>query len=65
MTMATAIFIERFQFDRRPKQAIAFDIAPSPTPQSYPQDVVDAAIAAGKAKRVPKTKKRVAAPVSE
>lgn len=59
--MARAIFTERFLFDRRPKHGVAFDIAPSPTPKSYPQDVIDAAVAAGKATPVPKKRMRAAA----
>ena len=44
-----AVFHERFQFDRRPAQAVAFDIKPSPEPQNLPRDVVEAAVKAGKA----------------
>ncbi|NKM04143.1 hypothetical protein GFM29_09915 [Rhizobium leguminosarum bv. viciae] len=44
-----AIFHERFEFDRRPKQAIAFVVEPSTEPQNLPHDVVEAAVEAGKA----------------
>lgn len=44
-----AFFRERFAFDRRPKQAVAFDIQPGL--KNLPRDVVEAAIAAGKAER--------------
>jgi hypothetical protein len=49
--MAWAIFTRRFLFDRRPKYAVAFDIKPKPDPQSWPRDVVEAAITAGAAVR--------------
>lgn len=49
--MAWAVFTRRFMFDRRPKHAIAFDIKPKAEPQSWPRDVIDAAVAAGAAKR--------------
>lgn len=56
--MAWAIFMEPFNYDRRPKQAIAFEIKAG-GPQQWPRDVVDAAIAAGKAReaRPPRQKK--------
>lgn len=44
-----AVFHERFGFDRRPVQAVAFDIEPSSEPQNLPRDVVEAAVKAGKA----------------
>lgn len=47
--MAWAVFTLPFNFDRRPAQAIAFSIQASEQPQQWPRDVVDAAIAAGKA----------------
>lgn len=47
--MAWAIFPSGFLFDRRPRQAIAFVVKASPEPQNYPRDLVDAAVAAGKA----------------
>lgn len=50
--MATAIFTEDFHYDRRPRQAIAFVITASDTPQSLPRDLIDAAIAAGKATEI-------------
>jgi hypothetical protein len=56
--MAWAIFTRRFLFDRRPKFAVAFDIKPKAEPQSWPRDVIDAAIVAGAAKRSRKTRGR-------
>lgn len=44
-----AVFHERFEFDRRPVQAIAFVVQPSHEPQNLPCDVVEAAVNAGKA----------------
>ncbi|TGP65450.1 hypothetical protein EN868_03095 [Mesorhizobium sp. M2D.F.Ca.ET.225.01.1.1] len=48
--MAWAIFAERFHYDRRPRQAIAFVVEASPDPQNRPRDLVNAAVAAGKAR---------------
>jgi len=48
--MAWATFHETFNHDRRPKQAIAFEVKPGT--KNMPRDVVDAAIAAGKATAV-------------
>jgi hypothetical protein len=56
--MAWAIFTRRFLFDRRPKFAVAFDIKPKAEPQSWPRDVIEAAIEAGAAKRSRKTRGR-------
>lgn len=57
--MAWAIFHAPFVFDRRPNQAVSFHIQPSPEPRSLPHDVIDAAVAAGKATRVrPKRQSR-------
>lgn len=50
--MAWAIFHEAFRFDRRPSQAVAFDIRPGADPQNLPKYLIDAAVAAGKARRV-------------
>lgn len=47
--MAWAVFPEGFSYDRRPRQAIAFVVAAKPEPQNYPRDLIDAAVAAGKA----------------
>jgi hypothetical protein len=55
--MAWAIFTEPFNYDRRPRQAIAFMVAAKAEPQSYPRDVIDAAVAAGKATEVPSPRK--------
>lgn len=44
-----AVFHERFEYDRRPGQAIAFVVQPSSDVQNLPHDVVEAAIEAGKA----------------
>ena len=54
--MAWAVFTRRFMFDRRPKFAIAFDIKPKAEPQSWPRDVIEAAIAAGAARSCRKPK---------
>lgn len=56
--MAWAIFTEQFNYDRRPRQAIAFVVQPKTEPQSYPRDLVDAAVAAGKAREVKPPGKR-------
>jgi len=48
--MAWAVFTSAFNFDRRPKQALAFAVKPGT--HNLPRDVVDAAIAAGKARRI-------------
>jgi len=56
--MAWAIFTDVFRFDRRPRQAIAFEVQPHPEPQSRPRDLVDAAVAAGKAREVKPPGKR-------
>lgn len=47
--MAWAIFTDAFHYDRRPRQAVAFEVAASTEPQNYPRDLVDAAVVAGKA----------------
>lgn len=47
-----AIFTETFHYDRRPRQAIAFVVQAGDAPQNYPRDVVEAAIAANKAREV-------------
>lgn len=54
--MAWAIFHRDFRHDRRPKQAICFEVKAGPQPQSHPHDVIDAAVAAGAAKKVRRTK---------
>ncbi|QGJ74179.1 hypothetical protein [Sinorhizobium meliloti] len=46
--MAWAVFHDEFRWDR-PKSAVSFWIKPKAEPQCYPRDVIDAAIAAGKA----------------
>jgi hypothetical protein len=46
--MAWAIFTEAFRWSR-PKSPISWAIPASPEPQQYPHDVIEAAIAAGKA----------------
>lgn len=57
-----AVFHERFEFDRRPKQAIAFSVQASREPQNLPRDVVEAAVDAGKATiwhgQIPKNSKK-------
>lgn len=50
--MAWAVFLEKFRFDRRPKAAVAFEIQATDNPQRWPRDVIDAAVAAGKAVEV-------------
>lgn len=49
--MAKAVFREDFRWSR-PKSPLSWEIKASPEPQSYPHDVVEAAVEAGKAKRV-------------
>lgn len=49
--MAWARFTASFSYDRRPRQAIAFAVQPGL--RNLPRDVVEAAIAAGKAERIP------------
>jgi hypothetical protein len=58
--MAWAIFLLPFEYDRRPRQALAFSIKADTKPQSWPRDVIDAAVAAGKAKEVPAPRRRKA-----
>lgn len=50
--MAWAVFHEEFRWDR-PKSPVSFWIKPKAEPQSYPRDVIEAAIAAGKAEAHP------------
>lgn len=50
--MAKAVFSKEFRW-RRPKVNLAFWIYPSDDPQTFPRDVVDAAIEAGCAEIVP------------
>lgn len=60
--MAKAIFDRRFDF-RRPGTRLAFTALPSEQPQSFPEDVISAAVKAGAAKRVPpKRAKRAEGP---
>lgn len=59
--MAWAIFSEPFGYDRRPAQAMAFSVEASEQPQQWPRDVIDAAVAAGKAREVkPPSRRRKA-----
>lgn len=44
-----AIFVKDFQFDRRPRQAVAFDIKAGPDVKTFPRDVIEAAKKAGAA----------------
>jgi hypothetical protein len=48
--VAWALFTSIFLYDRRPKQALAFSVKPGK--RNMPRDVVDAAVAAGKAEPV-------------
>lgn len=57
--MAKAIFHRRFDF-RRVGQNVAFTAEASPEPQSFPGDMIDAAVAAGAAERVPPKRKKSA-----
>ena len=50
--MAKAIFTKRFNFTD-PKIGTSWRIDPSETPQSFPQRIIDAAIAAGAAETLP------------
>lgn len=59
--MAWAVFTEQFHYDRRPRQAIAFVVKAKDEPQNYPRDLVDAAVAAGKARETKPPRKSKAA----
>jgi len=50
--MAWAIFKKQFNFDHRPLKAVSQLIRPSDVPQQFPERVIAAAVAAGKAERV-------------
>lgn len=50
--MAWAVFPAGFSYDRRPVQAVAFVVPASEQPQQWPRDVVEAAVASGKATEV-------------
>lgn len=54
--MPKAIFSCEFNFDKRPKEGVCICVQPSDRPQDWPQDLIDAAIAAGAA-TLPKVKK--------
>lgn len=51
-----AIFHDVFRYDRRPRQAVAFVVQPGE--HNLPRDVVEAAIAAGKATAVEQKMRR-------
>lgn len=53
--MAKAVFHDLFNHSD-PKNGVSFRVMPSPEPQDYPERVVAAAVAAGKARRVPRRK---------
>lgn len=53
-----AIFTDNFNHDRRPAQAVAFSVKASEQPQQWPRDVIDAAVAAGKAREVKPSRRR-------
>jgi hypothetical protein len=57
--MAWARFTAPFLWDRRPKQAMAFSVKPGT--HNLPRDVVEAAVAAGKAARVKPPRKQTPA----
>lgn len=57
-----AHFTQRFLFDRRPRQAVAFDVPPGL--RNLPRDVVEAAIAAGKAVAVKAPRKQTKQPAA-
>jgi hypothetical protein len=65
--MAWAVFIDAFHYDRRPRQPVAFEVAASTEPQNYPRDLVDAAVAAGKATEAqpPGKSRKSAEPIQE
>lgn len=58
--MAKAIFHRRFDH-RRKGSRYAFTALPSAAPQSFPEDVVAAAVEAGAAERVPPRRAKTAA----
>lgn len=49
--MAQAVFTREFNW-RRPRSVYSFNAKPSPEPQSFVHDFVEAAVAAGAATRV-------------
>ena len=63
--MAWAVFTDTFHYDRRPRQAIAFVVEAKPEPQNYPRDVVEAAVAAGRAQETAPPGKRTKPPEIE
>lgn len=50
--MPYAIFHKSFDYDHRPHKAVCQHIKASETPQSWPEKIIDAAVAAGCAERV-------------
>lgn len=56
MTDMRATFHEEFHYDRRPRHAMAFVVRPGE--HNLPRDVVEAAIAAGKATAVDQKMRR-------
>ena len=55
--MAWAVFLREFNW-RRPSSRFSFNIKPKPEPQSAVHDLVDAAVTAGAAVRVPSPRRR-------
>lgn len=60
--MAKAIFTGEFNYSSRKRNA-GWSVKPSPKPQSFPQELIDAAVAAGKA--TPVNPARKGAPTKE
>lgn len=54
--MAKAIFTEEFNYSSRSSNA-GWSVQPDPKPQSFPQELTDAAVAAGKATPVKPARK--------
>lgn len=50
--MPFAIFHREFNYDHRPRKAVCQHIKASQTPQSWPEKIIAAAVAAGCAERV-------------
>jgi hypothetical protein len=57
--MAKAIFEREFNYSSRSRN-VGWSAKPSPKPQSFPREFIDAAVAAGAARRVPPQRRKTA-----
>lgn len=57
--MAKAIFSSDFNYSSRKRNA-GWSVKASPEPQTFPQELIDAAVAAGVAKHVPQKRSKSA-----